>query len=924
MSKKLVLIDSYALIYRAYYAFINRPIFAPNGLNTSVIYGFLITLDDILRRENPTHLGAAFDISGVDTFRHKLYPAYKANREKTPEEIQKSVPIIKDILQYMNIPILQVEGYEADDVIGTLAEKALQHNFQVLIVTPDKDYAQLVKEGIKIYKPKKAGNDAEILDVEAVKKNFSINDPRQVIDILALWGDASDNVPGVKGIGEVTAKKLIAQYHSIENLLNHLNELNQSQREKIAANAEMLKLSKQLVTIDTQVPIDFDEKLLERKPFDEKSLKKLLEELNFKSFLARFFPNNTTAVESKKQSTYIQTSIFDSPTAEHTQSSFDTLSNVPHQYHLINNEEQIDAILEKLSQCHEFCFDTETTGLSPHVDQLAGVSFCFVPHEAYYLALPQNWAHATRILEKFKPYFENPSIRKIGHNLKFDILFLHRYEIEVKGPLFDTMLAHYLIQPEQSHKLDNLARKYLNYSPIPIENLIGSKGISQLKMNQVPLDQVCDYACEDADVSLQLKPILEKELAAHGIEELFYQIESRLLEVLIDMEKNGFALDVDYLYQYKKILIEEIIQLENQIFALAGTPFNIASPRQLGEILFEHLKIPYEGKLTKTKQYSTNEETLQQLIDKHPIVEKILDYRGLTKLLSTYVDALPKLINPNTGKIHTSFNQTLTVTGRLSSNNPNLQNIPIRDEKGREIRKAFIPSEGNLLLSADYSQIELRIIAHMSNDTNMIEAFLSDADIHAATAAKIFKVPLEAVDREQRRKAKTANFGIIYGISAFGLAQRMNISRKEASDLIAEYFKTFPGVQRYMTEIIQFAREKGYVETLFKRRRYLPDIHSQNATVRGMAERNAINSPIQGSAADIIKVAMINIFDKMRERKLKTKMILQVHDELVFDVFPSELDEVTELVRYEMEHAYTLKVPLKVDVGVGKNWLEAH
>lgn len=923
MSKKLVLIDSYALIYRAYYAFINRPIFAPNGLNTSVIYGFLITLDDILRRENPTHLGAAFDISGVDTFRHKLYPAYKANREKTPEEIQKSVPIIKDILQYMNIPILQVEGYEADDVIGTLAEKALQHNFQVLIVTPDKDYAQLVKEGIKIYKPKKAGNDAEILDVEAVKKNFSINDPRQVIDILALWGDASDNVPGVKGIGEVTAKKLIAQYHSIENLLNHLNELNQSQREKISANAEMLKLSKQLVTIDTQVPIDFDEKLLERKPFDEKSLKKLLEELNFKSFLARFFPNNT-AVESKKQSTYIQTSIFDSPTAEHAQSSFDTLSNVPHQYHLINNEEQIDAILEQLSQCHEFCFDTETTGLSPHVDQLAGVSFCFVPHEAYYLALPQNWAHATRILEKFKPYFENPSIRKIGHNLKFDILFLHRYEIEVKGPLFDTMLAHYLIQPEQSHKLDNLARKYLNYSPIPIENLIGSKGISQLKMNQVPLDQVCDYACEDADVSLQLKPILEKELAAHGLEELFYQIESRLLEVLIDMEKNGFALDVDYLYQYKKILIEEIIQLENQIFALAGTPFNIASPRQLGEILFEHLKIPYEGKLTKTKQYSTNEETLQQLIDKHPIVEKILDYRGLTKLLSTYVDALPKLINPNTGKIHTSFNQTLTVTGRLSSNNPNLQNIPIRDEKGREIRKAFIPSEGNLLLSADYSQIELRIMAHMSNDTNMIEAFLSDADIHAATAAKIFKVPLEAVDREQRRKAKTANFGIIYGISAFGLAQRMNISRKEASDLIAEYFKTFPGVQRYMTEIIQFAREKGYVETLFKRRRYLPDIHSQNATVRGMAERNAINSPIQGSAADIIKVAMINIFDKMRERKLKTKMILQVHDELVFDVFPSELDEVTELVRYEMEHAYTLKVPLKVDVGVGKNWLEAH
>ncbi|MGC8824448.1 MAG: DNA polymerase I [Bacteroidales bacterium] len=923
MSKKLVLLDCYALIYRSYYAFISRPIFAPNGLNTSVIYGFLITLDDILRRENPTHLGAAFDVSGVETFRHRLYPAYKANREKTPEEIQKSVPILKDILRYMNIPILQLEGYEADDVIGTLAEKACRKNFEVLIVTPDKDYAQLVKEGIKIYKPKKSGNEAEILDVEAVKSNFSVSDPRQVIDILALWGDAADNVPGVKGIGEVTAKKLIAQYHSVENLLEHLHELNSSHREKIAEAGEMLKLSKQLVTIDTNVPIDFDEKMLERKPFDEKALKKIFEELNFKSLLARFFPGNQPA-EPKKKSEYIQTSLFDAPTAQHTQTSFSTLSNVPHQYRLLGNDEEIDAFIVELSRCAEFCFDTETTGLSPHTDQLAGVSFCLKPHVAYYLPLPQNWAHATRVLEKFKPYFENSSIRKIGHNLKFDILFLHRYEIEVRGPLFDTMLAHYLIQPEQSHKLDNLARKYLNYSPIPIENLIGKKGVSQLKMTQVPLEQICDYACEDADVSLQLKPLLEKELLALELNELFFKIESRLLEVLIDMEKNGFALDVNYLKQYKTTLQEEIIQLENEIYALAGTPFNIASPRQLGEILFEKLKIPYEGKLTKTKQYSTNEETLQQLLDKHPIVEKILDYRGLTKLLSTYVEALPKLINPHTGKIHTSFNQTLTVTGRLSSNNPNLQNIPIRDEKGREIRKAFIPSEGNLLLSADYSQIELRIMAHMSEDANMIEAFLSDADIHAATAAKIFKVPLDAVDREQRRKAKTANFGIIYGISAFGLAQRMNISRKEAGELIQEYFKTFPGVQRYMTEIIAFAREKGYVETLFKRRRYLPDIHSQNATVRGMAERNAINSPIQGSAADIIKVAMINIFDKMKQRHLKSKMILQVHDELVFDVVPTELEELTQLVKYEMEHACTLKVPLKVDVGTGKNWLEAH
>jgi len=921
MTKKLVLIDSYALIYRSYYAFISRPIFAPNGFNTSVIYGFLMTLDDILRHENPTHLGAAFDVSGVETFRHKLYPAYKANREKTPEEIQKSVPIIKDILRYMNIPILQVEGYEADDVIGTLAEQARQNNYEVLIVTPDKDYAQLVKEGIKIYKPKKSGNEAEILDVEAVKKNFSVSDPRQVIDILALWGDAADNVPGVKGIGEVTAKDLIARYQSIENLLEHVDELRPSQREKIAGAADMLKLSKQLVTIDTNVPVAFDEELLVRKPFDEVQLKKIFEELNFKSLMTRFFPGQQSA-EAKNQP--IQTSIFDNPPAGHTQTTFDTLSNVAHQYHLVDNDEQTDALVERLSQCEEFCFDTETTGLSPHTDQLAGLSFSIKPHEAYYLPLPQNLEHATRVLEKFKPLFENPAIRKIGHNLKFDILFLHRYGIEVQGSLFDTMLAHYLIQPEQSHKLDNLARKYVNYSPIPIENLIGKKGISQLRMTQVPLDQICDYACEDADVAIQLKPILEKELNELGLADLFYRIESRLLEVLIDMEKNGFALDVDNLNQYKVTLQNDILQLEKQIYDLAGTSFNIASPRQLGEILFDRLKIPYEGKLTKTKQYSTNEETLQQLIDKHPIIEKILDYRGLTKLLSTYVEALPKLINPHTGKIHTSFNQTLTVTGRLSSNNPNLQNIPIRDEKGREIRKAFIPSEGNILLSADYSQIELRIMAHMSEDANMIEAFLSDADIHAATAAKIFKVPLEAVDRDQRRKAKTANFGIIYGISAFGLAQRMNIPRKEAGELIAEYFKTFPGVQRYMNEIIQFAREKGYVETIFKRRRYLPDIHSQNATVRGMAERNAINSPIQGSAADIIKVAMVNIFDKIRQRNLKSRMILQVHDELVFDVDPDELDEVRELVKFEMEHACTLKVPLKVDVGIGQNWLEAH
>ncbi len=923
MNKKLVLIDSYALIYRSYYAFINRPIFAPNGLNTSVIYGFLITLDEILRNLNPTHVGAAFDVSGVETFRHKLYPEYKANREKTPEEIQKSAPIIKDILRYMNIPILQLEGYEADDIIGTLAEKAVNKNFEVIIVTPDKDYAQLVKEGIKIYKPKKGGNVAEILDVTTVCKLFSVTHPSQVIDILALWGDASDNVPGVKGIGEVTAKKLIAQYRSIENLLEHINEIQPSYKEKILQAAEMLKLSKQLVTINTSAPIDFNEKILERKSFNEKELKKIFEELNFKSLLIKFFPSNKST-EKFSNPEYIQTSIFDKyNTVSHTQASFNTISSVNHEYYLLESSD-LEKLISELKKCNAFCFDTETSGLSPHTDQLAGISFAIKPHVAFYLPIPQNFNQAVRLLENFKPFFENPNINKIGHNLKFDILFLNKYQIQVTGPLFDTMIAHYLIEPEQSHKLDNLARKYLNYSPIPIENLIGKKGTSQLKINQVPIQQVCEYACEDADVSLQLMPILEKELEKYSLTELFLNVESNLLEVLIDMEKNGFALDVEYLQQYKSILTQEIDLLENEIYQLAGNHFNIASPRQLGEILFEKLKIPYEGKLTKTKQYSTNEETLQQLIDKHPIIGKILDYRGLTKLLSTYVDALPKLINPHTGKIHTSFNQTLTVTGRLSSNNPNLQNIPIRDEKGREIRKAFIPSEGNILLSADYSQIELRIMAHMSNDANMIDAFLNDEDIHTATASKIFKIPPDAVTREQRSKAKTANFGIIYGISAFGLAQRMNIPRKEAYELIAEYFKTFPGVQQYMSEIIQFARENGYVETLLKRRRYLPEIHSQNAVVRGMAERNAINSPIQGSAADIIKIAMVNIFKKLKINNLRSKMILQVHDELIFDVFPTELDEVSSIIRHEMENALSLRVPLKVDMGWGKNWLEAH
>ncbi len=921
--KKLILIDSYALIYRSYYAFINRPMYSPKGINTSVIYGFLLTLEEILRKENPTHIGAAFDVSG-ETFRHKLYANYKANREDTPEDIRKSVPIIQQILQYLRIPIVQLEGYEADDVIGTLAYKARKKEFSVLIVTPDKDYAQLVTDGIKIYKPKKAGNEAEILDIEAIKREFSVSTPDQVIDILALMGDSADNIPGVKGIGEVTAKKLIAQYGSVENLLQHLQDLKPAHRAAIESSADFLLLCKKLVTIDTQVPIEFDESQFIRQNPDETGLRKILEELNFKSMLQRLLPSNNQ-IQGSKNPSVVQLSLFDEPQSLIQETNvYSTSSDTPHQYYLVDNDEKLNQLLNALLQAEAFSFDTETSGLSPHTDLLAGVSFSIKPFEAYYLPVPPDLKKGSELLLKFKPIFSDRNKLKIGHNLKFDILFLNRYGIEVEAPKFDTMLAHYLIQPEQSHKLDNLARKYLNYSPIPIEELIGKKGVGQLNMQQVPLTQICEYACEDADVTLRLKPIVERELKETGLENLYYNLEIKLLDVLIDIEKSGFSIDVDYLNEYKKILMHEISVLETEIYSLAGTTFNIASPRQLGEVLFEKLKIPYQGKKTKTQQYSTNEETLQQLTDKHPIIDKILEYRGLTKLLSTYVEALPKMVNPDTNKIHTTFNQTLTVTGRLSSNNPNLQNIPIRDEKGREIRRAFIPDKGNILLSADYSQIELRIMAHMSNDANMIEAFLQDVDIHSATAAKVFKVPLEDVTREQRSKAKTANFGIIYGISAFGLAQRMNIPRKEAAELISEYFKTFPGVQQYMNSAIQFARENGYVETLLKRRRYLPDIQSQNAIVRGMAERNAINSPIQGSAADIIKLAMVRIHERLKSEKFKSKMILQVHDELIFDVIPDEMESLKQMVKYEMENAISLRVPLKVDMGTGNNWLEAH
>jgi len=919
-SKKLVLIDSYAIIYRSYYAFISRPIFSPKGINTSSIYGYLLAIDEALNKHKPTHIAAAFDTS-APTFRHIIYPEYKANREKTPEDIRVAVPIIKDLLRCLNIQIIEKDGFEADDIIGTIAKKAEDLGYEVIIVTPDKDFAQLVNKNIKLFRPKKSTSDSEIWGIEEVKKNFEVDYPNQVIDILALWGDTADNIPGVKGIGEVTAKKLIAQYKSIENILDHIGELKPSYAKLIEESKNILNLSKQLVRIETNAPIDFNETEFVVKKPNYSELKQILEELNFKSFINKFIENNSSINQVAKQR-----SLFDNE--ENTTVIKDTTSanikNTPHEYNVLKDTNKITEFINNVKQTKEFCFDTESTGLSPHTDYLIGVSFSNKPFSGFYLPLPDNITEAKTILSPFKEIFEDENIIKIGHNLKFDILFINRYDIEVKGMLFDTMLAHYLIQPEQNHKLDNLSLKYLQYTPIPIEQLIGKKGAGQLNMKQIPIDIVCEYSCEDADVTIRIKPLLEKELEKYNLTSLFYEVEAKLLKVLIAMERNGFPVDIEYLKKYKTQLEEELKSIENDIYNQAGQRFNIQSPRQLGEILFENLKIPYDAKLTKTKQYSTNEEILQQLKDKHPIINLILDYRGISKLLSTYVEALPRMVNPNTGKIHTSFNQTLTVTGRLSSNNPNLQNIPIKDEKGREIRKAFIPSEGNILLSADYSQIELRIMAHMSGDENMIQAFLEDQDIHTATASKVFKLPINQVTKELRNKAKTANFGIIYGISAFGLSQRMNIPRKEANDLITEYFKTFPGIKKYMSEMILFAKENGYVETILKRRRYLPDIHSQNAVVRGMAERNAINSPIQGSAADIIKLAMIRICEEFYVRQLKSKMILQVHDELIFDVFPDELDIVKTIVKEKMENAYKMSVPLKVDIGTGENWLEAH
>ena len=922
--EKLFLLDAYALIYRAYYAFIKNPRINSKGFNTSAIMGFVNTLEDVLKKEQPTHIGIAFDPAGP-TFRHEAYQQYKAQREETPEVIRLSVPIIKDIIRAYRIPILEVSGYEADDVIGTLATEAGRQGIRTYMMTPDKDYGQLVSDNVFMYRPKYGDKEFEVMGVEEVKAKFDIQSPAQVIDMLGLMGDTADNIPGCPGVGEKTAQKLIAQFGSIENLLDHTGELKGAIKTKVETNREQILFSKFLATIKTDVPIALDMDGLKREEPDKDELKRIFEDLEFRSLLERVLGTEKKMAASSPS---VQGDLFGFFTPESTgaseNSNLTKLNDLVFDYQLIDTEEKEDQLLQNILTQPILSLDTETTGTDPIRAELVGMSFAYAENQAFYVPVPADRTEAQRIVDKFKPIFENPQTLKVGQNIKYDMLVLANYGVEIQGPMFDTMIAHYVLQPELHHGMDYLAEIYLHYETIKIEELIGPKGKNQKNMRDLDPANIYRYACEDADVTLKLKNVLEKELKQNDAEALFRDIEMSLVPVLAYMERNGVRIDTEALKETSRHFTARMNQIEEEVHRLAGVEFNIASPKQVGEVLFDRLKIVDKPKKTKTGQYVTSEEVLESLKGKHEIVEKILEHRGLKKLLGTYIDALPQLINPETGHIHTSFNQTVTATGRLSSSNPNLQNIPVRNEDGKEIRKAFIPDEGCEFFSADYSQIELRIMAHLSGDPHMIEAFRANQDIHAATAAKIYKEKLEDVTREQRSKAKTANFGIIYGISVFGLAERLGIDRKEAKELIDGYFENYPHVKEYMDSSIQAARQKGYIETVFRRRRYLPDINSRNAVVRGYAERNAINAPIQGSAADIIKVAMIRIYRRFREENLRSKMILQVHDELNFSVVPEEKEKVQQIVIAEMESAYKMKVPLLADCGWGKNWLEAH
>ena len=920
--QKLFLLDAYALIYRSYYAFIKNPRINSKGLNTSAIMGFLNTLQEVLTKEQPTHIGVAFDPHGP-TFRSEAYPAYKAQREATPEDIKQSVPIIKDLLRAWNIPILQVDGYEADDVIGTLATKAGQQGIDTYMLTPDKDYGQLVGDHVYIFRPRHGGG-YETMGPEEVKAKYAIPSTQAVIDLLALMGDSADNFPGCPGVGEKTAVKLINEFGSIDEMLRHVNEIKGALKTKVETHIEDIKMSQFLATIKTDVPIDLNMDELKVSQPNEAELGKLLEELEFKSLASKILKKNEKVVKPVNTQLDLFAEFAPPTTNEAEFSSFETLKTVAHEYKLIDNEEDLQKLYDFLLTKHFFVLDTETTSTTPIDAELVGMSFAVEEHKAFYVPVSSNREEALQRINLFKPLFENESIMKIGQNLKYDLEVLRNYNVELKGLMWDTMIAHYLIQPELRHNMDYMAEIYLHYQTIHIDELIGPKGKNQRSMRDLDPKDVYEYACEDADITLQLKNKLEDELKQHNCEDLFYHIEMPLMPVLAEMEMNGVCLDTASLAETSKQFTTRMNEIEARIYELAGQQFNIASPKQVGEILFDKLKIVEKAKKTKTGQYVTSEEVLQQLKNKHEIVADILEHRGLKKLIGTYIDALPKLINPRTGHIHTSFNQTITATGRLSSSDPNLQNIPIRGEDGKEIRKAFIPEPGCLFFSADYSQIELRVMAHLSQDPNMIEVFREGKDLHAATAANIYKKSIEEVTRDERTKSKRANFGIIYGITVFGLSERLDIPRDEAKMLIDGYFQTFPEVHDYMEKSKEVARKQGYVTTLFGRRRYLPDINSANSVVRGFAERNAINAPIQGTAADIIKVAMIHIYQRFKAEGIKSKMILQVHDELNFSVYPDEKEKVERIVLEEMQNAFHMSVPLVADSGFGDNWLEAH
>ena len=918
---KLFLIDAYALIYRSYYAFIKSPRINSKGLNTSAVMGFCNTLNEVLTKEKPTHIGVAFDHG--KTFRHDAFPEYKAQREETPEDIKLSVPLIKQVLEAMRIPILQVDGFEADDIIGTIATRFGADGIDTFMLTPDKDYGQLIGPNVFMYRPRHGGG-YEILGEKEVGEKYGIPTPAQVIDLLALMGDSADNFPGCPGVGEKTAAKLINQFGSIDNMLQHTDEIKGKLREKVENAVEDIKMSKFLATIRTDVPMQLDLDELKVEQPDETKLRAIFEELEFKTLINKFLNKG----ESKPKTDNNQLDLFAENTTnesdEPKNAKFESIKTTQHEYKLVENEEELRQLCDFFITKESVSIDTETTSTDAISAELVGLSFSVEEKKAFYVAVPANYEEALKIVQIFKPLYESDKIMKIGQNIKYDYEVLTRYGVTLQGKMFDTMIAHYLIQPELHHNMDYMAETLLGYQTIHIEELLGPKGKKQKNMRDLSPTDIYEYAAEDADITLRLKNVLEPRLKELGVEELFWNIEMPLVRVLADMELNGVCLDTEALQDTSKIFTERMKQYEQEIYKEAGEEFNISSPKQVGDILFGKLQIMDKPKKTKTGQYVTSEEVLQSLESKSPIVRNILNYRGMKKLLSTYIDALPKLINPRTGHIHTSFNQALTATGRLSSSDPNLQNIPVRTDDGKEIRKCFIPEKGCLFFSADYSQIELRIMAHLSEDENMMEAFREGHDIHRATAAKIWHVDIDKVTDAQRKKAKQANFGIIYGITTYGLAQRMDIPNGEAKELIEGYFRTFPKVQTYMEHAKEEARAKGYAETLFHRRRYLTDINSRNATVRGFAERNAINAPIQGTEADIIKVAMVRIWERFKKEGIRSKMILQVHDELNFSVFPEEREQVERIVIEEMQNAYPLNVPLIADAGWGKNWLEAH